>query len=174
MTPDRSTANIRPVRPIPVCTSSAMSRIPWRRQISATSGMNAAGGTTNPPSPCTGSISTAATCSGARFVSRICSRRRACSAASSSGEPAVSGRYGYGYGACTTFVLIDRRNGRREFFVFPVAVIAAYVRPWNAFWNAITNSRLVAARAIFIAFSTASAPLFMKTDLVASSVLPRG
>ena len=65
-------------------------------------------------------------------------------------------------------MLAERRNGRREFFVLPVAVIAAYVRPWNEFWNAMMNSRPVATRAIFIAFSTASAPLFMKTDFVAT------
>ena len=46
--------------------------------------------------------------------------------------------------------------------------MAAYVRPWNEFWNATIHSRPVATRAIFIAFSTASAPLFANTLLVAT------
>ncbi len=33
------------------------------------------------------------------------------------------------------------------------------VRPWNEFWNEIAPGRFVYARAIFTAFSTASAPL---------------
>jgi len=37
----------------------------------------------------------------------------------------TSGRYGYGYGTCATFGLVERMNGKREFFVLPVAVIAA-------------------------------------------------
>ena len=65
---------------------------------------------------------------------------------------------------------VVRMNGMREFFVLPVAVIAAYVRPWNEFWNATIHSRPVATRAIFIAFSTASAPLLAKTLFVATDV----
>ncbi len=43
-------------------------------------------------------------------------------------------------------------------WIFEVSDIAISVRPWNAFENAITAGRPVAARAILTAFSIASAP----------------
>src|ERR1022692_699461 len=49
-----SIANILPVRPKPVCTSSAMKRMPCLRQIPATAVSHPGGGTMKPPSPCTG------------------------------------------------------------------------------------------------------------------------
>ena len=56
----RSDANIVPVRPKPVCTSSAISTTPKRSQKARSSATKAGGGTTNPPSPSTGSMITAA------------------------------------------------------------------------------------------------------------------
>ena len=58
------TANISPVRPKPVWTSSAMSRIPCWRVISRSRGRNVGDGTMYPPSPMTGSTMIAATLSG--------------------------------------------------------------------------------------------------------------
>ena len=43
---------------------------------------------------------------------------------------------------------------------FAVSVMAISVRPWNAWSNATIALRPVALRAIFTAFSTASAPEF--------------
>ena len=43
---------------------------------------------------------------------------------------------------------------------FAVSVIPISVRPWNAWSKATTAVRPVALRAIFTAFSTASAPEF--------------
>ena len=53
---DRSQANIRPVRPKPVCTSSAMRRMPCSLHVLARSARNSRGGTMKPPSPITGSM----------------------------------------------------------------------------------------------------------------------
>jgi len=47
----------------------------------------------------------------------------------------------------------------------PVIAIAMTVRPWNPPVKAITPERPVAARAILIAFSVASAPVVKKADL---------
>ena len=58
------TAKILPVRPKPVWTSSAMSRIPCSRVISRRRGRNPGGGTRYPPSPMTGSTMMPATLSG--------------------------------------------------------------------------------------------------------------
>ena len=64
-TPKCSIANIRPVRPKPVCTSSATKTMPSRSQISRSPARTRAARTTKPPSPCTGSMTIAATVSGA-------------------------------------------------------------------------------------------------------------
>jgi len=49
-------------------------------------------------------------------------------------------------------------------FTLLVIVIASSVRPWNALSNATTAGRPVAQRAIFTAFSTASAPEFTRIE----------
>ena len=46
VTPNVSAANGRPVRPTPVCTSSKISRMPWRSQRSRNPASQLAGGTT--------------------------------------------------------------------------------------------------------------------------------
>ena len=73
-----SIANIRPVRPKPVCTSSATRTIPWRSQSARSPSTNACGAGMKPPSPCCGSKTIAATCSGATCVS---STRSSCASA---------------------------------------------------------------------------------------------
>ncbi len=54
-TPQCSMPHRVPVRPMPVCTSSAMNRMPHSSQISRTLGKKSSGGTCAPASPCTGS-----------------------------------------------------------------------------------------------------------------------
>ena len=87
-----SIANIRPVRPKPVCTSSATSTIPERSQISRSPSTNAAGAGTKPPSPSSGSKTTAAIRSAGTSASNIRSSR-------SSASRAVGPRYALGNGA---------------------------------------------------------------------------
>ena len=70
-----SEANIRPVRPKPVITSSKISSTPCRSQISRTSGQYSGPGTCTPAAAEIGSPITAATVSGpslriARSISR--------------------------------------------------------------------------------------------------------
>ena len=67
-TPKCSIANILPVRPMPDCTSSAISTMPCSSATSRSPRTHSAGGTTKPPSPCTGSKMIAATDSGATWV----------------------------------------------------------------------------------------------------------
>ena len=47
---------------------------------------------------------------------------------------------------------------------FAVIAMVRLVRPWYPWSNTTTASRPVCARAIFTAFSTASAPEFSSTD----------
>jgi len=54
-------ANILPVRPNPVWTSSAISTIPFSSQTRRSACINSGGTGWKPPSPCTGSIMIAAT-----------------------------------------------------------------------------------------------------------------
>ena len=61
VTPLRSQANQRPVRPKPVIISSEMSRAPCSFAISCARTMNSGGGITFPAVPCSGSMITAAT-----------------------------------------------------------------------------------------------------------------
>ena len=56
-------ANIWPVRQKPLCTSSAMSRMPWSSQILRRPFTNSMGAGMKPPSPCKGSRMMAATVS---------------------------------------------------------------------------------------------------------------
>lgn len=56
-----STPKTLPVRPMPVCTSSAISSAPYSSQALRTRGQKSSGGTMAPASPCTGSMITAAT-----------------------------------------------------------------------------------------------------------------
>src|SRR5690554_7124085 len=60
VTPICSMAKKLPVRPAPVCTSSAISRIPCRSQSARRRCMNCGEATRKPPSPCTGSTTRAA------------------------------------------------------------------------------------------------------------------
>ena len=56
-----SQANIRPVRPKPVSTSSAIISVPWRSHSRRTPARNSGGQTIIPPTPCSiGSTSTPA------------------------------------------------------------------------------------------------------------------
>ena len=66
--PSYGLANHSPVRPKPVCTSSATTRIPCAAQNSATRRRKPGAGTTKPPSPWIGSTTTQATCSGPTWV----------------------------------------------------------------------------------------------------------
>ena len=56
-----SEANMRPVRQKPDCTSSAMSRMPCSSQILRMALIQGIGAGMKPPSPCSGSTTTAAT-----------------------------------------------------------------------------------------------------------------
>ncbi len=74
-TPSWSLANQEPVRQKPVWISSATSRAPVRAHHSAMAGRKPSAGTTNPPSPWIGSISTHAavstpTCFSIRSIAR--------------------------------------------------------------------------------------------------------
>ena len=93
--PECSTANIFPVRPIPVWISSTMSRMPCRSATSRSRRRKSGGGTTKPPSPRIGSTTIAATRSACTSVMNRCSRPRI---AHSVGSGALV-RYGSGYGA---------------------------------------------------------------------------
>ena len=53
--------NILPVRAKPVCTSSAISRMPCSSQILRSASSSSVGAGWKPPSPCTGSMMMAAT-----------------------------------------------------------------------------------------------------------------
>ena len=55
-----SQANQSPLRQKPLCTSSAMNRMPLSRHHCASAGRKPLGGTMNPPSPWIGSMMTAA------------------------------------------------------------------------------------------------------------------
>src|SRR5207248_10497918 len=76
-------------------------------------------------------------------------------------------RYGYGAGARYT----SGANGPKPRLygtTFEVSAIVRFVRPWNAWSKAITAGRPVATRAIFTAFSTASAPELTSSDLASA------
>jgi hypothetical protein len=87
-TPSCSQANQSPVRANPVCTSSATNTMPLRRQYSASPARKPGAGTTNPPSPWIGSITTQAT-----FPAPTCASIAPVTAASASG-PHCSGPVG--------------------------------------------------------------------------------
>ena len=65
--PSWSLANQAPVRPKPVCTSSAMKTTPFARAHSTSAGRKPCAGTMKPPSPWMGSMMMAA-----RFSAPIC------------------------------------------------------------------------------------------------------
>ena len=72
-------------------------------------------------------------------------------------------RYGYGAGARYT----SGANGPKPALygcTLLVIVIVSSVRPWNALSKTTTAGRPVAARAIFTAFSFASAPELTRID----------
>ena len=86
---------MRPVRPKPVCTSSATNTIPSSAQSERTESTKAGSATRKPPSPATSSITTQATLSAPSCWWRASSKARRASAA-------VTPRYGYGYGSRKT------------------------------------------------------------------------
>jgi hypothetical protein len=63
-----SIANILPVRPMQVSTSSAMSRQPSLSQSFLSFGINSSGGTTEPPQPWIGSNTMPASCPDSSFL----------------------------------------------------------------------------------------------------------
>ncbi len=71
--PTCSIANIFPVRPKPLCTSSMMRTMPCASASARSSCRNAGGGTTKPPSPSTGSTMIAARSVGETTVFSACS-----------------------------------------------------------------------------------------------------
>jgi hypothetical protein len=79
-TPSSAQANQSPVRQKPVWISSAMKTAPESRPHCATAGRKPAAGTTKPPSPWIGSMSTAATLAAPTCVS-ICRIARAAASA---------------------------------------------------------------------------------------------
>ena len=98
-----SAAKSRPVRPNPVLTSSRHSSQPYSWQSASSAVQKPAGGTTTPPEPRTGSITTPATSVGSTAWKSIWSRMK--SMVLSPEPPGRGGangvRYGWGYGACT-------------------------------------------------------------------------
>jgi len=106
-TPSCWWANHDPVRPSPVWTSSTMNRICRSVQIRRTAAKYSAEAGFTPPSPCTGSSSTAATV-GSRAASR----------ASTSFQATWRNPSGRGWNASC-------------FWGWPVAWRVASVRPWN-------------------------------------------
>ena len=78
-----SIANMRPVRPKPVCTSSATRTIPCSSQIRRSPSTNSADAGMKPPSPCCASNTIAATSSAATCVENM--RSMAASAVPASG-----------------------------------------------------------------------------------------
>ena len=126
---------MRAVRPKPVCTSSTTSTIPCRSQIARTPATNSCGATMNPPSPCTGSSTIAATFSAATCVTNA--RSSAASAAS-----LVMPRYSFGNGTRYT----SGANGPRPALygcVFEVSVSESSVLPWKPPSKPITAGRPV-------------------------------
>src|SRR5580692_11266145 len=93
-TPSWSTANQLPVRQNPDWISSATNTIPLARQYAARPGRNPSGGTTKPPSPWIGSITTAAT-----FFSPTCAWIRPVTTSSASAWQAAGPpeRVGHGH-----------------------------------------------------------------------------
>ena len=132
-TPECSTAKVRPVRPKPVCTSSAMRSAPVSSHTSRSPCRNCAGASTYPPSPSTGSTISAATSDDAtccRSISRSCSRQCADSSASSSASNAdpICERNGNGAKANpgASGPAAPPRNALEE----EVALSDPAVRPW--------------------------------------------
>src|SRR3954454_169683 len=136
-----------------------MNTMPFAAQNSESAGRNPVPGTTNPPSPSTGSAIRQATWVGPmwRSISSIASAAQASPHAS--GDAPAGHRYGYAYGSRYTSGAYGP-NPSLYVDTLAVSVIAIMVRPWNACPNATTPLRPVACRAIFTAFSTASAPEF--------------
>ena len=74
-TPSCSIAHIVPLRPMPDCTSSQTSRMPWRSQSSRRYVNQPSGGSSYPPSPSHDSTTIAATSVGETMrVKSTCSR----------------------------------------------------------------------------------------------------
>ena len=101
VTPNRCAANHAPVRPKPVWTSSKMRSAPIRVASSRSPCRKDAGGATYPPSPSTGSMRIAATCSAGPSWSSICSicASECCPQVSASCAGVIGQSSGYGYGA---------------------------------------------------------------------------
>ena len=90
VTPLRSQANQRPVRPKPVIISSAMNTAPASLAISCARCRNSGGGMTLPAVPCIGSTMTAATCPVLWW--RSCSRARSAQAIPHDGYESFNGQ----------------------------------------------------------------------------------
>src|SRR4051812_35388656 len=90
VTPLRSQANQRPVRPNPGIISSEMNSAPGSLAISSARTMNSTGGTTLPAVPCRGSMITAATLPVLCCLS--CSRARSAQAMPQLGYLSLSGQ----------------------------------------------------------------------------------
>jgi hypothetical protein len=74
-TPECSMAQRVPVRPMPAWISSAMRTMPWSSQSWRSFCRNGAGAGRKPPSPNTGSMTTAATWEGSTVAMKARSRR---------------------------------------------------------------------------------------------------
>ena len=143
-------ANIVPVRPNPLCTSSMISTMPWRvASVAQLVQERRPARTTKPPSPSTGSTMIAARSSGrdqrlaapARPIRRR-PGRDTCTGTAAGRSPARMGRSP----PCTARPC---RSGSAP----------SSVRPWKPCSKQSTAPRFVQPRAIFTAFSTASAPV---------------
>mmetsp|Transcript_27890 Transcript_27890/g.93858 ORF Transcript_27890/g.93858 Transcript_27890/m.93858 type:complete len:232 (-) Transcript_27890:391-1086(-) len=145
--------HILPVRPTPACTSSNMSSAPRLSQSARRCWKNLASPTLTPPSPCTGSISTAATLS--------------CLANAASSDSMSL------YAKWSKRSLSFQQPSGPWYLGCAVAEIVAMVRPWNE-PSAVSTTGLDALRffsvatlsASLIAASLASAPELQKKALL--------
>ncbi len=94
-TPSWSHANRSPVRANPLWISSATNRTPLAEHQSASAGRKPGAGTTNPPSPWMGSITTAAS----RFAPTCFSSSRIARSAAAAPSTSSPSRNGYDIGA---------------------------------------------------------------------------
>src|SRR6478735_11748513 len=155
--PWRCHANHSPQRPKALITSSAMRYTP-RSAVARRNAGQYESGATMPLVPALGSINTAATCSAPRMSMRSAIACAARTPQSSASRLPNGQRYAYGGGTCCT-PNADASTCAcvRE---SPDRAIARCVAPWYERSRAITAPRGLreACRAIFTAFSLASAP----------------
>ena len=120
-----------------------MNTMPFAWQYSCSAGRNPVPGTTNPPSPSTGSTIRQATWDGpmCRSISSIA--RSAQASPQCSGDAPAGQRYGYANGSRYTSGAYGP-NPSLYGATLAVSVMAIMVRPWNACPNATTPLRPVA------------------------------